>query len=226
MKPLPETDRAKLIAAAEIMEGLAKDKLADVSVLRSKEIEHANAISAMVFKIAKIRKQSQDLPDQLKAEARKARFLYDQACALRQQADTIRVPNYWLVQADELLRASSSALTHRLENASYSKALLTIDVFFVGDDMKIASIVCHDPHIADQPLFSVAGYRNKMGSPNTPFTTLSEALDCALAMQRWDADDDKMFISSTATGENVNGDPHLYRDALGRVGPGPHQERQ
>ncbi|USN15008.1 hypothetical protein PAPPERLAPAPP_00800 [Brevundimonas phage vB_BpoS-Papperlapapp] len=83
---------------------------------------------------------------------------------------------------------------HRVENATQSKSLPTFDIYKRDDDDgKIASVICHSACIAGVPLFSVAGYRTKNGSPNTPFRTLREAVDCAMAMVRWHPEYDSSF---------------------------------
>ncbi|USN14316.1 hypothetical protein KABACHOK_05030 [Brevundimonas phage vB_BpoS-Kabachok] len=88
----------------------------------------------------------------------------------------------------EALVASSPG--YRVMNATHSKSLPTFDIHMPEDDVKIASIICHSASIAGKPLFSVAGFRTKNGSPNTPFETLREAVGCAVAMERWHPEHD------------------------------------
>ena len=211
-----DASRAALISAAKVMEGLAKEKLADVREMHDQELRCQIAIQTLEEEIAGLKVKR-------RTESGMARFLYDQANILRQQASGMKAANPWIEQAEAILVDKGVAHDYRLENSSEKPQLLSFDLIPAGEDVKIATIISHLPSGGTskdgERLFSVAGYRTQNGSPNAPFAGLSAALDCALAMERWDPEKHTMFPVHpiNTPGVNALGQTVPAGDAEGRL---------
>ena len=205
--------RTSLVEAAETLESIVKEKLADVREMHDQELRCQIAIQKLEEEIAGLKVKR-------RTESGKARFLYDQANTLRQQAADVKAFNPWVKDARTILREKAADQHYGVENSSETPRLLSFDLTSVNDDVKIATVICHSPGVAGGvQLFSVAGYRTKNGSPNTPFDSLEAAIDCALAMERWDPEKHTMFpqYPGETPGVNALGQTVPAGDAEGRL---------